>query len=121
MISTFTHFNESLTEILKNVFGMSLNIIVKNFAQFPEIKRNSEHCNALEMHHALESVIFFENCNEVRSRRDQEWLPQMSVTVIRLVSGQRKIYSLFDNGITSSNKQKQKFDLRVDFQQNFPQ
>ena len=72
MISTFTHFNESLTEILKNVFGMSLNIIVKNFAQFPEIKRNSEHCNAFEMHHALESVIFFENCNEVRSRRDQE-------------------------------------------------
>ena len=41
----------------------------------------------------------------------------MSVTVIRLVSGQRKIYSLFDNGITSSNKH---FDLRVDFQQNFP-
>ena len=44
----------------------------------------------------------------------------MSVTIIRLVSGQRKTYSLFDNGITSSNKQKQKFDLRVDFQQNFP-
>ena len=121
MISTFNYFNESLTEIWKNVFGMSLNIIVKNFAQFPEIKRNSEHCNAFEMHHALESVIFFENCNEVRSRRDQEWLPQMSVTIIRLVSGQRKTYSLFDNGITSSNKQKQKFDLRVDFQQNFPQ
>ena len=58
MISTFNYFNESLTEILKNVFGMSLNIIVKNFAQFPEIKRNSEHCNAFEMHHALESVIF---------------------------------------------------------------
>ena len=61
MISTFTHFNESLTEIWKNVFGMSLNIIVQNFAQllehgdFPEIKRNSEHCNAFEMHHALES------------------------------------------------------------------